>query len=336
MTRGIVDVAVGVLIRGDGRFLLASRPAGKPYAGYWEFPGGKLETGEAVAHALARELREELGIEIGAAHPWVVREFEYPHAHVRLHFRRVFEWQGSPHAREGQQLKFAALTDLPDGPLLPATIPVLRWLDLPPVLAITDAAELGTDRFYEQLDLALARGLRFVLFREPKLGAAGARAAFEKTLRRVRDAGARLIVSSRHPGEWAADTDGVHLTSRDLLALRKRPDHRWVGASVHDRETLEHATRLGVDFAMLGQVATTPSHPDTIPLGWVGFADCVANTAIPVYGVGGLSPTDLVQAITLGAHGIASQRSVWTSYGSFGSASGGISPASSAVLPVIE
>ena len=99
--RPVVDVAVGVLIRPDGRFLLASRPEGKPYAHYWEFPGGKLEPGETVAAALARELHEELGVDIAAANPWVVREFEYPHAHVRLHFCRVTNWRGEPHAREG-------------------------------------------------------------------------------------------------------------------------------------------------------------------------------------------------------------------------------------------
>src|SRR4029453_1445864 len=264
-------------------------------------------------------------------------EFEYPHAHVRLHFRRVFEWHGSPHAREGQQFKFAALTELPDGPLLPATIPVLRWLDLAPVLAITDAAELGVDRLFERLERALARGLRFVLFREPEMDGADARAVFDGTLQRVRDAGGRLIVSSRHPGEGAARADGVHLFSRGLVALRQRPDHRGVGASAHDRGTLEHAARLGVDFAMLGQVAATPSHPDTTPLGWAGFADRIAETAIPVYGVGGLSLRDLAQAVALGAHGIASQRDVWTGYRSFDSASGGNpSPDSSVSLPVIE
>ena len=123
-----VEVAVGVLIRGDGAFLLASRPEGKPYAGYWEFPGGKLEAGETVAQALARELHEELGISIGATHPWVTLIHDYPHALVRLHFHRVFDWAGELQARERQHFGFFSLNHLPDGPLLPATIPVLEWL----------------------------------------------------------------------------------------------------------------------------------------------------------------------------------------------------------------
>jgi 8-oxo-dGTP diphosphatase len=127
----IVDVAVGVLIRDDGEFLLAQRPAGKPYAGYWEFPGGKLEPGESVAQALHRELHEELGLDIGTVCPWVVREHVYPHAHVRLHFCRVFDWGGDAHGREGQAFGFFSLHRLPAGPLLEGALPVMPWLALP-------------------------------------------------------------------------------------------------------------------------------------------------------------------------------------------------------------
>jgi 8-oxo-dGTP diphosphatase len=121
-----VDVAVGVLIDGDGRFLLTSRPAGKVFAGYWEFPGGKLEPGETVAQALSRELHEELGITIGAAHPWHVELMDYPHARVRLHFCKVFEWQGEFQMREAQAMAWEALP-VRSHPVLPGTVPVLRW-----------------------------------------------------------------------------------------------------------------------------------------------------------------------------------------------------------------
>jgi len=121
-----VDVAVGVLIDGDGRFLLTSRPNGKVYAGHWEFPGGKLEAGESVEQALRRELHEELGITIGTAWPWKVDEFDYPHALVRLHFCKVFEWQGDFEMREGQQMAWQSLP-VEVVPVLPGTVPVLRW-----------------------------------------------------------------------------------------------------------------------------------------------------------------------------------------------------------------
>jgi len=126
-----VDVAVGVLIERDpagreGRFLLTSRPPGKVYAGYWEFPGGKFEPGETVEQALRRELHEELGITIGAVHPWREELVNYPHALVRLQFCKVFDWQGEFEMREGQQMAWATLP-VAQQPVLPGTVPVLRW-----------------------------------------------------------------------------------------------------------------------------------------------------------------------------------------------------------------
>ena len=121
-----VEVAVGVLIDGSGRFLLTSRPQGKVYAGYWEFPGGKLEASETVEQALRRELQEELGITIGPAQPWKIEVVDYEHARVRLHFCKVFAWQGEFEMREGQAMTWQ---DLPVQvrPVLPGTVPVLQW-----------------------------------------------------------------------------------------------------------------------------------------------------------------------------------------------------------------
>mgnify|MGYP001361977841 CR=1 FL=1 len=121
-----VDVAVGVLIDAAGRFLLTSRPEGKVYAGHWEFPGGKVEPGETVAQALARELHEELGITIGTAHPWQVEVVDYARARVRLHFCKVFDWTGRFEMREGQCMAWQTLP-VQVRPVLPGTLPVLRW-----------------------------------------------------------------------------------------------------------------------------------------------------------------------------------------------------------------
>ena len=132
--RETVDVALGVLIDAARRFLLTTRPEGKVYAGYWEFPGGKLETGETVAQALRRELHEELGITIGEAHPWQQEVMDYPHARVRLHFCKVFDWTGDLEMREQQRMAWQTLPVLLT-PVLPGTVPVLRWL----------AAEQGFD-----------------------------------------------------------------------------------------------------------------------------------------------------------------------------------------------
>lgn len=121
-----VDVAVGVLIDADERFLLTSRPEGKVYAGYWEFPGGKLEAGESVEQALRRELYEELGVTIGAAEPWKIELVDYPHARVRLHFMKVRQWQGEFEMRERQSMAWQTLP-VQVAPVLPGTVPVLRW-----------------------------------------------------------------------------------------------------------------------------------------------------------------------------------------------------------------
>ncbi len=121
-----VDVAVGVLIQADGSFLLTSRPEGKVFAGYWEFPGGKLEAGETVAQALKRELFEELGIHIGEVHAWKIEVMDYPHARVRLHFCKVFEWQGEFEMREQQAMAWQTLP-VEVRPVLPGTLPVLAW-----------------------------------------------------------------------------------------------------------------------------------------------------------------------------------------------------------------
>lgn len=126
--RPVVDVAVGVLIRADGAFLMTSRPVGKVYEGYWEFPGGKVETGETVELALRRELNEELGLTIGDAIPWREKLVDYPHALVRLHFCKVFDWHGELQMREGQTHAWEQLP-VRCAPVLPGTVPVLEWLE---------------------------------------------------------------------------------------------------------------------------------------------------------------------------------------------------------------
>lgn len=122
-----IDVAVGILVQPGGDVLLARRPAGKPYEGYWEFPGGKVEPGEPIMDALKREFVEELGVEIRSADPWCCVEHVYPHAHVRLHFYLSRDWKGEPQSLEGQALAWQGAVQLE--PLLPATIPLIQWLE---------------------------------------------------------------------------------------------------------------------------------------------------------------------------------------------------------------
>ena len=119
------------IIYQDGQFLLAKRPQGKPYAGYWEFPGGKIEANETVHQALERELEEELGIRIGQSHAWNMIEHDYPHAYVRLHLCLVKVWQGQARGLEGQELYWQtmrAIDLIAVEPLLPATITIIEMM----------------------------------------------------------------------------------------------------------------------------------------------------------------------------------------------------------------
>jgi 8-oxo-dGTP diphosphatase len=306
-----VDVAVGVLVRSDGSFLLASRPEGKPYAGYWEFPGGKIERGESVAAALARELHEELGIEVGAVHPWVTRLFDYPHARVRLHFCRVFHWRGAVHGREGQRFGFFSTGRLPNGPLLPATVPVLRWLNLPGVYALTNAAAIGIDAFLVRLDAALARGVRLIQFREPALDAAQARRLLDEVLARTRMHGARVLVSGRHDAALWERADGVHLTAAQLASIERRPALPLVAASTHTRAEIDRAAALDLDFVVAGPVLPTASHPEHPGLGWEAFATMIGGAALPIYAIGGMRAESEAAALAHGAHGVALLSAAW-------------------------
>ena len=312
LRRTPVDVAAGVLLRSDGRVLLASRPEGKPYASYWEFPGGKVEPGESIAAALARELHEELAISIGTPHPWIVRVFDYPHALVRLHFFRVFAWRGELRAREHQDFGFFSPDVLPAGPLLPATVPVLRWLELPLLYAISAVASLGRDRYLRRLESALQRGLRLLQFREPALAPDDAASVFADVLARVRAAGATVLVNSRHEPRLWDQADGVHLTAADVVRTRHRPGHSWVTASAHSSAEIERAAALDIDAVLVGPVQPTKTHPERPSLGWASFAELAAGSSLPVYALGGMNLGDLTNAVRQGAHGIASISGVWS------------------------
>lgn len=322
------EVAVGIVFREDGQVLIGQRLVGKPYAGWWEFPGGKFEVGESAAQALVRELDEELGIQVLESRPWVVREHLYEHAHVRLHFRRVLRWRGTVTSREGQAFVWRAPEAIDVAPLLPAAIAPIRWLGLPPEYAISHAAELGTERFLALLERRLRsdrQPLRLVQLREPRLPDSDFDALFNRVLAMMRATDARLLVSSRHPPHYwrqaaEATGGGVHLTARDLHALAlprvdraapERPDVALVAASCHQRGDLEAAGAVGADLAVLGPVAPTASHPQATPLGWDGFRREIELTPVPVYALGGVGRDDFETATRCGAHGIAAQRAAW-------------------------
>ena len=308
----ITEVAAAVLTQPDGRVLLAQRPAGKTYAGYWEFPGGKVEPGESLDAALARELHEELGIVITRACRWITRVFEYPHATVRLNFFRVFDWQGTPHPHEGQVFSWQRPDAVEVTPLLPANFPIVKALTLPSVLGISHAESLGVDTFLTRLDVALANGLRLIQLRDKTLPDEARLHLARETVRRAHLQGARVLVNGPLDLARAAGADGVHLDSAAATRLTARPDCAWVGVSCHDATELAHAAALGADFALLSPVLPTQTHPGAATLGWDAFSALAAASPIPVYGLGGLGRDDVALAQSHGAHGVALLRGAWT------------------------
>lgn len=307
----VVDVVAAVIIDSDDRFLLAQRPPGKVYAGYWEFPGGKVESGETRQQALARELQEELGIGVRRAWPWITREYVYPHAAVRLHFFRVIEWSGQPQSRERQQFRWQC-AEAPDvAPMLPANAPVLAALKLPPVYAISQAEALGETRFLERLRHAIGHGTRLIQLREKQLDPDVLLPFAAQVMKLAHGAGARVLLNGTPQLAAQAGADGVHLPSAVLMRLRRRPDLPLVAASCHDRAELGHAAALGIDFVVLGPVLPTPSHPASVPLGWSDFSALIDGYPLPVYALGGVSAEMLDTARARGAHGIAMLRGAW-------------------------
>ena len=305
--RKVTEVAVGVLWRADGAVLLADRPVGKPYAGYWEFPGGKVEPGESVEHALARELHEELGIDIGPALPWVTFEFDYPHAYVRLHFCRVRDWRGEPQGREGQQLRFFRLDEPLPQPLLPAAQPALRWLSLPQ-RAVTIEPERDPAALLARLDAALAAGVRLLIVRDCPTGD---RAVVhdDNTLGQIAlraAAWSALMVGPR----GASRTAGVYLAETELAEWQRDDGARWVGVDAASRRSLVAAAARGCDFALLSPVLVAEGQKDA-PLGWHGVRVLLRQAPLPVLVGGGLSDADLPTAQAAGAHGIVTPLQSW-------------------------
>ena len=309
----VIEVAAAVILRADGsEFLLAQRPAGKVYAGYWEFPGGKVEAGETVRAALLRELREELGISVSACSPWLTRVFTYPHATVRLNFWRVTAWAGEigisapleHDAVDWQKCgKSTSVT-----PILPANAPILKALALPATMAITMGESEGVERQLERLEEALDTGLRLIQVRD-KGWPCAQRLWFAEAVRRIAgQRGALVLINDDEDIARRIGADGLHLSAAGLAACLQRPDFAWVGASCHGADELRRAAELGLDYALLGPVLPTPTHPAATGLGWAEFARLIAGTPLPVFALGGMKSGMLAVAQEHGAHGIALMR----------------------------
>jgi 8-oxo-dGTP diphosphatase len=307
----ITDVAAAVIFRADGQYLLGQRGPGTFYPGYWEFPGGKVEPGETPHDAIVRELHEELGIEVTEATPWIVREHVYEHAHVRLHFFRVTQWRGELCDHVHSALVWQQPEAPTASPMLPANGPLFAALQLPNFYGITHAWQIGAQAQLAALDAALERGLKLVQLRENTLPEMQRESFVSAAVARCQQYGAQVLVNGDAQLVRAIGAAGIHLPAQQLMRLNQRPPFPLVAASCHERRELEHAARLGLDFAVLGPLKPTATHPGDAGIGWESFARLVAGLPLPVYAIGGLSSADLPDALAAGAQGIAAIRAAW-------------------------
>lgn len=307
----IISVVAGALMRPDGSFMLGSRPQGKPYAGYWEFPGGKVEAGETPFAALVREFREETGIEVRHATPWLTRVHHYEHASVHLRFFRIWAWEGTPQPHEGQAFAWQTPGKYTVNPMLPANAPVLRSMQLPDTLHITSVTDCGRDHILHTL--AQRDNPGWIIVREPQKDREQLAAFVGELSDIIHPKGGKLLVNTDPDWIKGWPVDGLHLSSARLAALRERPPHlAWLGASAHNHADLAHAAALGLDYAVLGHINATASHPGKAGMGWNGLAALLAqDIPLPVFAIGGIQHSDLTTARQQGAQGIALMRGAW-------------------------
>jgi 8-oxo-dGTP diphosphatase len=302
----VLQVAVGVIQNEAGQILIALRDESLHQGGLWEFPGGKIETDETPEQALSRELKEELDIEPLAAAPLITIHHCYPDRSVTLRVFRVDRFSGTAKGCLGQPIQWVEQNALAQFTFPAANRPILTAALLPPYYAILD--DQVSTNLMEDLHRLLAKGIRLIQARL-KTSSYDRIAKFLSVAYPLCSENAAALLINSAADFRQAKAHGLHLTSRDLLSLSERPPGwRWVGASCHNLPELEHAQKIGVDFAVLAPVSSTQTHPETAALGWDKFAAFVEPINIPVYALGGLTMEELSAARHAGAQGIAGIR----------------------------
>ena len=331
-----IHVVAAVLENSAGSVLVAQRPPGKSMAGAWEFPGGKIKAGESRLCGLDRELEEELGVRIEEARPLIRYRHHCPELEIDLDVWRVTRWRGAPYGREGQTLAWLDPNELLEIGLLPADAAIVKALLLPTSVLVTPASARDDERAFLDALEAYANSRQsapqpspLICLRRPDLDAGALLELAAGAACRLDGTGARLLLHgdpatlgpllSDPPAALRArlggSVAGLHVPAHCLSALSERPvpDNLWFGASCHGAAELQAAARVRADYAFLGNVLPTASHPGQPGLGWNAFTAMVADLPLPVFAIGGLNPADLDAAWAAGAQGIAAIRGLWPS-----------------------
>jgi len=299
-----LHVAVGVIIDPEEHILIALRDKHAHQGGLWEFPGGKVEANETVQQALVRELQEELGIKVNAMSPLIKIKHHYTDLSVLLDVWMVDHYQGKPKGCEGQIIKQVKRQQLADFRFPEANQAIINAIQLPTEYAILSDAEPSTLRIH--LIQLLNKGIKLIQARFKTLSEVAIIDFFQWAKPLCQQYQADLLINSRVSIADQLDTDGIHLTANDCLALDHRPPHyRWVIASCHNQQELLQAEKIAVDAAVLAPVCQTQTHPESLPLGWQQFQQQVELVNLPVYALGGMQRAFLSKARRHGGQGIA-------------------------------
>jgi 8-oxo-dGTP diphosphatase len=305
------DVSVAVLINANHQVLLGQRPPPKPWEGWWEFPGGKIEKGETSVDALYREIYEEIGVKITQFKKWVTRKYFYDGNDITLHFFKVQKWEGEVTSKENQKLVWTSLQNPNVSPILPANLFVQKAFDLPKHYAITNLSETSKKVFFNQLHNKISNGLKMIQVREKNISFDEFKIFSKEVVEICKPKNVKVIINSDVNLAYETKADGVHLTSKDLISINKIPKNLIVSASCHTQEEIDIAEKLNINFLVLSAIKKTLSHPDIKPIGWDEFEKIVNRVNTPIYALGGLGVNDYSIALENGAIGIASQRSIW-------------------------
>ena len=300
-----IQVAVCVVKNTQNEVLISLRHDHLHQGGLWEFAGGKIEAGETAQQALVRELQEELAINVLSATPLITINHQYPDLAVQLRVFLVTEFSGEPQSCEDQAFQWVHVNDLKQYDFPAANQAIITAAQLPPCYAILDDSEPSL--LNAHLQILLTQGIKLIQARLKNCSAEQSRVFIKQAYALCQQQGALLLINSAVQCEPLAD--GIHLTSRDLMALQQRPAGiAWLAASCHNLEELQHAERIGVDFVVLAPVLATKTHPEKLPLGWKTFSELVSQCNLPIYALGGQTKADLITAQQAGGQGIAAIR----------------------------
>ena len=315
MTR-VVHVAVAVIRNREDQIIIAFRDESRHQGGLWEFPGGKVEAGESVTEALAREIDEEIGLNVLSSTPLIQIYHDYGDKAVLLDVHEVTEFAGQAEGKEGQPVRWVPSAQLTNYQFPAANQPIITATQLPRQLAITPV--LNTVAEYQALfEKAELRSIRAILLRAPLLNDTEYAELYTAISQMCRKQNTLLIAHCRLELANDLQAEALHLTSQQLQAVSSREQFagRWLSASCHSEAELTVAQQLNLDFVTLSPVLPTQSHPDQAELGWSEFAALVKTAHLPVFALGGVAPAMLPIAIEQGAQGVAGIRAFWRDLG---------------------